>query len=110
MSDKPDEREQYGVCAVPAYFIPGGDEAPVKEECLVVEEDMLTIDVQEIGWYTLMWTPTDSSREVVGFTRAQGRIGGYPRSGGPGVDCGLPVYRRPYSRPRRYRDHGSLLE
>jgi len=72
MSDKLNQRDQHGVCAVPAYFIPGGGEAPVKEECLVVEEDMLTIDVQDIGWYTLMWTPTDSSREVVGFTRAQG--------------------------------------
>jgi FdhD protein len=44
----------------------------VKEECLVVEEAMLTIDVQDVGWYTLMWTQTDSAREVVGFTKAEG--------------------------------------
>jgi len=69
MTDKP---EQHGVCAVPAYFIPAGGEAPVEEECLVVRENLLTIDVQDIGWYTLMWTPTDSAREVVGFAQAQG--------------------------------------
>ena len=72
MSDKRDRRDQHGVRAVPAYFIPAGGGAPVREECLVVEEDMLTIDVQDIGWYTLMWTPTDSAQEVLGFTPAQG--------------------------------------
>jgi FdhD protein len=72
MSDKPHQRDQHGVRAVPAYFIPAGGEAPVKEECLVVEEAMLTIDVQDVGWYTLMWTQTDSAREVVGFTKAEG--------------------------------------
>ena len=72
MSDKPEQRDQHGVRAVQAYHIPAGGEAPVKEECLVVEEDLLTIDVQDIGWYTLMWTPADSAQEVVGFTRAHG--------------------------------------
>jgi len=64
MSDKPEQRNQHGVRAVSAYFIPAGGEAPVKEECLVVEEDLLTIDVQDIGWYTLMWTPTDSAQPI----------------------------------------------
>lgn len=35
---------------------------------------MISIDVADVGWYTLMWTPTDSSREVLGFTADAGMM------------------------------------
>lgn len=35
---------------------------------------MISIDVDDVGWYTLMWTPTDSSREVLGFTTDAGMM------------------------------------
>ena len=64
--------DQHGVKVVPAWFIPGPGQSPVREETRVVEEDMISIDVEDIGWFTLMWTPTDSAREVLGFTPDQG--------------------------------------
>lgn len=33
---------------------------------------MLTIDVEAVGWFTLMWTPTASLHEVLGFSRDHG--------------------------------------
>jgi FdhD protein len=72
MADRPADRTRYGVRVVPAFFIPGAGQAPVREDCPVVEEDMLTIDVQDVGWFTLMWTPTASPREVLGFSESQG--------------------------------------
>ncbi len=35
---------------------------------------MISIDVADVGWYTLMWTPTDSAREVLGFTADAGMM------------------------------------
>jgi FdhD protein len=35
---------------------------------------MISIDVADVGWYTLMWTPTDSSREVLGFSASTGMM------------------------------------
>lgn len=77
MNDKPKTpdsavRAGHGVRVVPAYFIPGAGRTPVREDCAVVEEDMLTVDVKDIGWFTLMWTPTASPREVLGFTESHG--------------------------------------
>ena len=72
MAAKPEPADQHGVRVVPAYFIPAAGEPPVREETQVVEEDMISIDVEDVGWYTLMWTPTASAREVLGFTRDHG--------------------------------------
>lgn len=66
---------QHGVRLVPAYFLPGTGQPPVREDCPVIEEAMLTIDVESVGWYTLMWTPTASLHEVLGFSRDQGVLG-----------------------------------
>lgn len=72
MSDKPASDSPHGVRTVPAYFIAGAGQTPVRERCQVVEEALLSIDVKDIGWYTLMWTPTASTREVLGFSAAHG--------------------------------------
>ncbi|MDJ0927361.1 MAG: formate dehydrogenase accessory sulfurtransferase FdhD [Gammaproteobacteria bacterium] len=35
---------------------------------------MISIDVEDVGWYTLMWTPTASAHEVLGFTADHGML------------------------------------
>jgi FdhD protein len=40
----------------------------------VVEEDALTLDVAGIGKYTLMWTPTESLTDSVGYTHLDGTL------------------------------------
>jgi FdhD protein len=62
----------FGVREVDAWFLsaPG---APIElQKTRVVEESLISIDVQGVGWYSLMWTPTDSAREVLGFTAGGG--------------------------------------
>ena len=72
MTQKPAPPVHHGVRRVPAYFLPGSGQPPVREACQVVEEAMLSIDVEGVGWYTLMWTPTASLHEVLGFSRDHG--------------------------------------
>lgn len=61
-----------GVRLVPAIHLPGGDSAPRRELCAVVEEDTLTLAVEGVGNYTLMWTPTETIEEGFGFTDDDG--------------------------------------
>lgn len=61
-----------GVSAVTAYFIPEAGRPASVETCQVVEEDALTIDVDGIGSYTLMWTPTEHLEGGAGFTELDG--------------------------------------
>ena len=52
-----------------------GPGKPVEDvRCLVIQEDALTIDVEDVGTYTLMWTPTDEA-EVDGYVDGDGLIG-----------------------------------
>ena len=44
--------------------------------CAIVVEDTLTIDIEGIGSYTLLWTPTDSVNEGLAYTREDGVLGG----------------------------------
>ncbi len=64
-----------GVVDVDALFIANTDTASETSQCQVVEEDALTLDVEEIGHYTLMWTPTTTSTEAQGFTLEDGLLG-----------------------------------
>lgn len=41
-------------------------------ECQVVDEDVLTIDIEEVGTYALMWTPTEENNQAVGYTVEDG--------------------------------------
>lgn len=59
--------------SVDAWFLPAQGQ-PEHAQTHVVEEAMISIDVADVGWYTLMWTPTDSSREVLGFTADAGMM------------------------------------
>ncbi|UCG73936.1 MAG: formate dehydrogenase accessory sulfurtransferase FdhD [Chromatiales bacterium] len=59
--------------SVDAWFLPAEGQ-PEHAQTHVVEEAMISIDVANVGWYTLMWTPTDSAREVLGFTADAGMM------------------------------------
>lgn len=64
--------EQNGVQGVPAYFKSGRHAKLTKQTCWVIEEAALTVDVETIGTYTLMWTPTDNALSPVGYTTEDG--------------------------------------
>lgn len=49
-------------------------------ECRVVEEDVLTIEVEGVGSYALMWTPTEDNSQAAGFTIEDGVLS----------ECGVP--------------------
>lgn len=53
-----------------------GSGQPVEEvQCRVIQEDALTIDVENVGTYTLMWTPTDQVK-ADGYVDGDGLIDG----------------------------------
>ena len=53
-----------------------GSGKPVEElRCRVIQEDALTVDVEDVGTYTLMWTPTDLM-EADGYVDGDGLIDG----------------------------------
>lgn len=60
---------------VPALRIPKPGDDAIEELCQVVEESALTIDIEDVGKYTLMWTPTEHVSGPVGFTDAEGVLG-----------------------------------
>ena len=64
-----------GVVNVEALFSPDSKGASESSWCQVVEEDVLTLDVQDIGHYTLMWTPTVASTTAQGYTLEDGLLG-----------------------------------
>lgn len=64
-----------GVNVVSAYHIPKPGAPAVEEVCQVVEEDALTVDIENVGKYTLMWTPTENIDGAIGFTDVDGVLG-----------------------------------
>jgi FdhD protein len=69
---------QHGIRAVSAQRF---DETSRSDDaCWVVEEETLTIDVEGIGAYTLMWTPTEPVAAPCAFTPDDGVLaeGGVP--------------------------------
>lgn len=64
-----------GVVDVDALYIANTDAASEASQCRVVEEDALTLDVQDVGHYTLMWTPTVHNTTAQGFTLEDGLLG-----------------------------------
>jgi len=69
---------QHGIRAVSAQCF--DETSRTHDACWVVEEETLTIDVEGIGAYTLMWTPTEAVTAPCGFTPADGVLseGGVP--------------------------------
>lgn len=71
----PGETPRRGVNVVSAYHIPKPGAPAVEEICQVVEEDALTVDIENVGKYTLMWTPTENIDGAIGFTDVDGVLG-----------------------------------
>jgi FdhD protein len=64
-----------GVVTVDAVYLSDTQAAGEPAQCQVVEEAALTLDVEGVGYYTLMWTPTASASVAHGFTREDGLLG-----------------------------------
>ncbi|MCB1675233.1 MAG: formate dehydrogenase accessory sulfurtransferase FdhD [Halioglobus sp.] len=64
-----------GVVEVEALYIPDTGAPSETFQCQVVEEDALTLDVEDVGHYTLMWTPTATNTSAQGFTVEDGVLG-----------------------------------
>lgn len=64
----------FGVMSAPAeHRAEQGGRRPLPQ-CQVVREDVLTIEVEGIGTYSLMWTPTDEAPGDVGYTTQDGLL------------------------------------
>ena len=65
-----------GSRAVPALRLSGGG-AQGEATCCIIEENALTIDVEGVGRYTLMWTPADGDERdgAAGFVTGEGVLG-----------------------------------
>ena len=61
-----------GTADVDALFLPGDGRSPEPTRCAVVREDALTLDVDGVGFYTLMWTPVAVADVAHGFTLEDG--------------------------------------
>jgi FdhD protein len=64
-----------GVVEVDAVFLSAADEPPQDTRCQVIVEDALTLDVEGVGFYTLMWTPASASPAAQAFTLEDGVLG-----------------------------------
>lgn len=64
-----------GVVEVAALYLKDVDTASTASQCQVVEEDALTLDVDDVGHYTLMWTPTTANTTAQGYTLQDGLLG-----------------------------------
>ena len=64
-----------GVVNVEALFSRDAQEVSQTSWFQVVEEDVLTLDVQGVGHYTLMWTPTVANTTAQGYTLEDGLLG-----------------------------------
>ena len=65
--------DREGISRVPAVRLDFGGED--QDTCAVVREETLTIAVEAVGSYTLMWTPTCHRAEAMGYTDADGLLG-----------------------------------
>ncbi|SIQ03670.1 FdhD protein [Aromatoleum tolulyticum] len=69
-----------GSRAVSAFRLTAGD-ARREASCRVIDEDALTIDVEGVGRYTLMWTPAEGEGRddgAAGFVAGEGVLGDEP--------------------------------
>jgi FdhD protein len=63
-----------GMRHVTSYRVAGPAQPVIEEDCWVVEEQALFIDIAEVGLYTLMWTRTDIA-VAAAFLPADGVLG-----------------------------------
>jgi FdhD protein len=63
-----------GFRTLDAYSLPAGAGSAARIECAVVEEDILSIEVEGVGSYVLMWTQTEPLGDPIGYTREDGML------------------------------------
>lgn len=66
------EASLFGVATASAEQTSVGAARHGMADCQVVHEDVLTIEIEEVGSYALMWTPTENSAGPVGYTSEDG--------------------------------------
>lgn len=64
----------HGIRRVTVLSLSGAGKSATTERCEVVTEDTLSIDVEDIGTYTLMWTPTEQTQHAAGYTDVDGLL------------------------------------
>ncbi len=64
-----------GVVDVDALYLADLDSDPEQASIQVIEEDALTLDIEDVGQYMLMWTPTVTVEQAHGFTLEDGVLG-----------------------------------
>ncbi len=70
----PDQSKR-GVVNVAALYSADAEGDHLPQECRVVEEDALLLDIEGVGHYTLMWTPTGIDHIAQGYTFEDGVLG-----------------------------------
>lgn len=63
---------QFGVKAASAAQLSADGTGRGAIECHVTHEDVLTIEIEDVGTYALMWTPTQDNTQPVGYTIEDG--------------------------------------
>jgi FdhD protein len=66
-----------GMRRVEAQRFPAAGQPAIAEDCWVVEERALFLDVEDVGLYTLMWTRSDIA-DAAGFIPGDGVLGESP--------------------------------
>ncbi len=69
-----------GMRNVASHRFPGAGHPAIAEDCWVVEERALFIQVAEVGLYTMMWTRTDVAAGAAGFLPHDGVLGEAPEA------------------------------
>lgn len=66
---------RHGIVNLQALYSPDGESPSQPLLCQVVEEDALLLDVEDVGHYTLMWTPTGAMDIAQGYSLDDGVLG-----------------------------------
>ncbi|NMM26910.1 MAG: formate dehydrogenase accessory sulfurtransferase FdhD [Glaciimonas sp.] len=66
----------HGARAVAGFRL-SASTSPAAETCWVVSEDALTVDIEGVGSYMLMWTATEDAMQAVGFIAPDGVLGSH---------------------------------
>lgn len=63
---------QFGIMATSAAQRMADGTGADAVACQVVHEDVLTIEIEDVGSYALMWTPTQDNTQAAGYTIEEG--------------------------------------
>jgi len=81
---------RFGIMAAPARRVNAGNLQQSCADTEVVHEDVLTIDIEGVGAYSLMWTPTVDNTRAAGFCLEDGILADDPVAGAGRLPRGIP--------------------